>query len=179
MLKNSSVAHRAATCFRRKHLILTFDFLSHTWHYRHCQGESSLCLMLLYGCYTTVSCYIFLSKLISWFSWRFYWLPFNPRLKLRLDAIPVFMVFQQFKCHNFYISFVSVRRTCKISHIKFSLLDAWKVNSLFNYQSITCVILSYSCGGSGLCNLLIAFPHWQDHIYKHPGHQDDGVLPVV
>lgn len=41
------------------------------------------------------------------------------------------------------------------------------------------VILSYSCGGSGLCNLLAAFPHRQDHIYKHPGHQDDSVLPVL
>lgn len=53
------------------------------------------------------------------------------------------------------------------------------IEKLTHSLTAACVILSYSCGGSGLCNLLVAFPHWQDHIYKHPGHEDDAVLPVL
>lgn len=45
--------------------------------------------------------------------------------------------------------------------------------------TMVCIVLSCSCGDPGLCHLLVAFPHWQDHIYKHPRHQNDAVLPVL
>lgn len=54
-----------------------------------------------------------------------------------------------------------------------------ELDKLTRSLTLARVVLSCSCGDSGLYNLLVAFPHWQDHFHQHPGHQDDALLPVL